>query len=166
MKNSSERVEEPIGVIIHSMGEYIGDEYCVDFLERIGLSAHFFITPDGMLVHGVDTNRVAYHAGKSQWQGQKNLNKNYIGIEIMVPGKHSYESFLNAIKNTDSFGEHVYETCSDVILDLMDIYPAIDLTRVVRHSEVSNSDVRSDPKKDPGSGFDMDKLKTMIDEFL
>ena len=37
---------------------------------------------------------VAWHAGKSSWKKDKNLNKNSIGIEIFNPGhEHGYRKF-------------------------------------------------------------------------
>ena len=164
IQNTSPRHKEVDGVIIHSMGEYIGEDYAIDFLEKVGLSAHFFITPDGFIIHGAPTERVAWHAGQSQFGDQKNLNSTFIGIEIMIAGSHTYATFLEAIKSPDAFSQNVYESVASVIGDLMEIYPKITLDRIVRHSDVSGADVRTDPKHDPGIGFDMDKLKKLVED--
>lgn len=63
----SERKKPVDGILIHSIGESIEgqDGDSIDFLESIGLSAHYFITPSGEILQTLPTNKVAYHAGKS-----------------------------------------------------------------------------------------------------
>ena len=50
-------------------------------------SAHFVVERDGEIVQMVRTDRKAYHAGASEWRGQKFCNAFAIGIEIVNPGK-------------------------------------------------------------------------------
>lgn len=45
-------------------------------------SAHLVIGRDASITQLVEFNRVAWHAGRSQWQGLKGLNKYSIGIEL------------------------------------------------------------------------------------
>lgn len=161
-KNSKPRHEPADGIIIHSMAEYINGQYATEFLDNIGLSAHFFVTPSGAALFEVDHDRIAYHAGKSKLGEQENLNSTFIGIEILVEGEHSYKSFTEAIKDSDTFTDIQYKKCAHLCRDLMDIYPDITLDRIVRHSDVSGKDVRIDPKVDPGEGFSLSKLKSMI----
>ena len=52
--------QTPKRLIIHSMSEYINGVHASDFLDHIGLSAHFLIEPNG------------------------NLIKDTIGIEVLV----------------------------------------------------------------------------------
>ncbi|MDO9500446.1 N-acetylmuramoyl-L-alanine amidase [Falsiroseomonas sp.] len=47
-----------------------------------GLSAHFFVDRDGAIIQTVPCNRLAHHAGPSQWRGHDGLNNCSIGIEI------------------------------------------------------------------------------------
>jgi N-acetylmuramoyl-L-alanine amidase len=50
-------------------------------------SAHVVVERDGTITQCVPFNRVAYHAGASEWQGRKSCNGFSIGIEIVNPGK-------------------------------------------------------------------------------
>lgn len=161
-ENSKRRSKPADGIVIHSMGEYVGDQYAPDFLHNIGLSAHYFITPDGLVVYGVDHDRIAYHAGESKLGDEEDLNNTFIGIEILIQGKHNWGSFVTAIKDPNSFHNIQYERTAEICDNLMDIYPDITYDRIVEHSEVSGPDVRKNPKIDPGEGFDMEKLKDMI----
>ena len=45
-------------------------------------SAHVVIAKDGTITQMVPFNRVAWHAGKSQWEGVDGLNSHSIGIEL------------------------------------------------------------------------------------
>ena len=45
-------------------------------------SAHLLIGRDGAIVQLVPFNRVAWHAGRSRWQGVNGLNRHSIGIEL------------------------------------------------------------------------------------
>lgn len=161
MKNFGERERDVNMIVIHSMAEYIEGEYCYDFLQRIGLSAHYFITPKGEVIHGVGHKYKAYHAGESQWRGVSDLNENSVGIELLIEGDHNYASFLQAIKRADSFTDEHYETCAKICRDLMNIYD-IQKSNIVGHSQVSGPEVRDDPKKDPGAAFSMKRLKDLI----
>lgn len=155
--------ESPDGIIIHSMGEYIDGEPAWEFLERIGLSAHYLISPDGSIDCTVSPEREAYHAGKSEFEGQRNLNSTFLGIELLVEGDHTYSSFLKAIKNPETFTDKQYKSCIWLCKDLMKRFD-IPCDRVVRHSDVSGPDVRDDPKKDPGEGFDFDYVLNELNE--
>lgn len=148
-------------IIIHSMGESINGMFAPDFLNSIGLSAHYFIDPYGNTVYGVDHEKIAFHAGTSEYKGEEDLNKTSIGIEILVAGDHDWNSFKEAIKDSDTFTPEQYKRCARLCRQLMNIYPITE-ERILRHSEVSGPDVREDPKIDPGSGFDMERLKQLI----
>jgi len=50
-------------------------------------SAHLVIDRDGTVTQMVDFNRVAWHAGKSSWNGLDGLNQYAIGIELANAGK-------------------------------------------------------------------------------
>lgn len=50
-------------------------------------SAHLVIGRDGQIVQLVAFNRVAWHAGQSQWAGRSGLNGSSIGIELDNAGR-------------------------------------------------------------------------------
>lgn len=160
----SERKKPVDGILIHSIAQSLkgqeGDS--IDFLERIGLSAHYFITPDGTPYETLSTDKVAYHAGKSAWKGQRGLNSTFIGIEVMVSGEHDWGSFKQTIKDPRAFSNAQYGTAGLICYRLIKSFPAITYDRVLMHSQVSGPDVREDPKIDPGKGWNQEKLMSGI----
>jgi N-acetylmuramoyl-L-alanine amidase len=52
-------------------------------------SAHYFVYEDGRILQMVPESRRAWHAGKSEWAGETDINSCSIGIEIANPG-HDY----------------------------------------------------------------------------
>ena len=51
------------------------------------VSAHLVIDRDGSITQLVPFNKIAWHAGVSEWKGLTSLNKYSIGIEIVNAGK-------------------------------------------------------------------------------
>ena len=92
----------PKGIVVHSMGEYLQWEgewiTAHDFLKELKLSVHGFIHPDGTYEKMISSPGKAAHAGKSEWNGLQHLNSHYLGFELLVPGKQTYDSFLKAIE--------------------------------------------------------------------
>lgn len=157
ISNYKDRPDGVDGIILHSMGQYIGGKFAGQFLQDVGLSAHYLIEHTGKIFECVAPEKQAYHAGKSEFQGQEHLNTSFIGIELLVEGDHTYETFLEAIKRAESFTEQQYQSTIWLCNRLIDDYQ-IPTNRIVRHSDVSGPDVRPDPKKDPGSGFDYHRV--------
>ena len=133
-------VQSPEMIIIHAMGEYIGESgwknHAVNYLNREGLSAHSIIAPDGVNYRCRDDNQGAYHA--------KNYNTNSLGLEFLVTGVHSYGTFLEAIKNPYLTTKQYQEGVNQVRYWMHHW----GITKVVRHSDVS-----PERKVDPGNGF-------------
>lgn len=148
------------------MAEYVESVEASEFLQDIGLSAHYLVYPDGKIAVCVNPENRAYHAGVSAWKGENDLNQSFIGIEVLVPGNYTWGGFVEAIKDPESFNQQQYEACGRLCNYLMLRYPDITMDRILRHSEVSGDDVRGEGKGkiDPGTGFDMDKLKEHIED--
>ena len=160
------RTESSKFIIVHGIAEYIEDHgYCVDFLKSRGWSAHFFIKPDGSQVKTVDPKKVAFHAGESQWRSFTRLNKNSIGIEVMVKGTWNYTTFIKEISEAETYTFNQYDSTA-TLTTLLAYQYNIPLERILRHSDVSGPDVRDDPKRDPGDGFDWIHFKTLTEELL
>ncbi|WP_010142203.1 N-acetylmuramoyl-L-alanine amidase [Oceanicola sp. S124] len=51
------------------------------------VSVHFVLERDGTITQQVQTNRAAWHAGKSTFQGRDGCNNFSVGIEIVNPGR-------------------------------------------------------------------------------
>ncbi len=61
------------------------------------VSAHYMIDEDGTSYALVDEAHRAWHAGKSYWRGQTDINSASIGIELANPGhEFGYRPFPNA----------------------------------------------------------------------
>lgn len=133
-------IQIPNRIIIHSMGEYIGkpgwETHAVQYLYSIGLSAHAIIGPDGIPYRCRTDTQGAYHA--------KGHNTNTLGLEFLVPGVHTYSSFLQTI-NTPYITAKQYEVGVEQVKSWIEKWG---ITEVVRHSDIS-----PERKVDPGDGF-------------
>jgi N-acetylmuramoyl-L-alanine amidase len=103
------------------------------------VSSHYVVEEDGTIWRLVPELRRAFHAGVSCWQGEHNLNRVSIGIEIVNPGHEwGYRAFPEAQMAA-------VEALSRDILSRHRIPP---------HRVVGHSDVAPDRKSDPGELFD------------
>ncbi|HUN12872.1 MAG TPA: N-acetylmuramoyl-L-alanine amidase, partial [Rhabdaerophilum sp.] len=50
------------------------------------VSSHYLVHEDGRVVQMVPERERAWHAGKSFWAGETDLNTRSVGIEIVNPG--------------------------------------------------------------------------------
>ncbi len=164
IQNHRARGDNPVkGIVIHSMAEYIstpdGPSYAPDFLEGVGLGVHAMITPNGLLLECAGADRICPHAGLSMFKGLKFLNRNFLGVEVLVEGVHSYASFLKAIKSPQAFTLEQYDALSVLVRMWREMFD-IPTGWVVGHSEVSGDSIRGKGKgkRDPGSGFDWSRL--------
>ena len=89
-------------IIIH----YTGMQSERESLKRLTslkskVSAHYLIGRNGRTFNLVEPKYAAWHAGKSMWKKNENLNKNSIGIELVNKGhKFGYQKFTKIqIKN-------------------------------------------------------------------
>jgi N-acetylmuramoyl-L-alanine amidase len=62
---------------------------CMQGMQGSGVSAHYFVFEDSRIIQMVPESRRAWHAGKSEWAGETDINSCSIGIEIVNPG-HDY----------------------------------------------------------------------------
>lgn len=80
-----------------------------DVIERVfyssGVSSHYDVDFDGEKFEFVDPEYVAFHAGKSAWNGVTALNTCFIGIEQDMWGY--YESNFDKLYDYEKFGEPV-----------------------------------------------------------
>jgi len=149
--SAGSKTNDPKIIIVHAMAEYLetknGLRHASDFLEDIGLSAHALVKPDGGIIICRDEDQGAYHA--------RGFNKDSLGIEFLVHGAHTYESFLKAIK-TDYVTPEQYASGAELVNSWLDMF---DINKIVGHNDIS-----PERKVDPGDGFNwelfLDKIKT------
>ncbi len=135
----------PNRIIIHAMGENIADGkiYSANkFLDKIGLSAHALVLPDGDVIRMRADTQGAYHA--------RGYNLDSLGVEFLVQGIHTYGSFIEAIK-TDYITSEQYDSGVELVNQML--YDN-DIKHINRHSDVSPG-----RKSDPGPGFPWIKFK-------
>ena len=56
----------------------------------VKVSTHYLISKRGVIYQMVKDQHVAWHAGKSKWGNDKNLNLNSIGIELVNKGDEKF----------------------------------------------------------------------------
>ena len=133
--------------VVHAMGEYIlsddgkSYEHASDFLERMGLSAHILAAPDGTLYRCRNDDEGAYHA--------RGFNVDSLGLEILLPGKHDYASFINGIAKPMWCIGPQYAAVVQQFREWMRLHGIT----VARHSDLSPG-----RKLDPGMGFPWTKF--------
>lgn len=132
--------QEPDTIIIHAMGEYIidGNEtlHAVDFLKKYKLSAHALFAPNGDIYRCRKDEDIAWHA--------RGHNKNSLGYEFLVPGEHTYRTFVETIKEPYVLGDQMTAALEFIKIALQEH----NIKTIKRHSDVSPG-----RKVDPGEGF-------------
>jgi N-acetylmuramoyl-L-alanine amidase len=87
--NHGERADgrKPDIILLHYTGMSTPDS-ALDWLcrEESQVSSHYFVHENGEVVQMVPETRRAWHAGKSSWHGQDDVNSASIGIEIANAG--------------------------------------------------------------------------------
>lgn len=86
--NHSDRDDTPIDLLVV---HYTGGLKCEGSLawlraKESGVSAHFTIARDGRAAQLVDLQRAAWHAGISEYLGERNCNARSIGVELCNSG--------------------------------------------------------------------------------
>jgi N-acetylmuramoyl-L-alanine amidase len=142
--NFDARTGPPDMLILH----YTGMQTGAAALQRLAdpaarVSAHYLVEEDGRVFGLVPEERRAWHAGKSFWRGETDINTASIGIEIVNPGHEwGYRAFPDA--QIDS-----------VIALLSGIRERWDIpdARILAHSDVAPA-----RKADPGELFPWKRL--------
>lgn len=127
---------------------YTGMRTAEEALERLcdpaaEVSAHYVIDEDGTLYRLVREDRRAWHAGRSFWRGERDINSRSIGIELVNPG-HAF--------GYRPFPEAQMATLESLAAELVAHYHIPPL-HVLGHSDVAPA-----RKEDPGELFDWARL--------
>jgi N-acetylmuramoyl-L-alanine amidase len=115
------------------------------------VSCHYLIFEDGRIFQMVPENRRAWHAGRSAWLGETDMNSRSIGIEIVHPGHD-----LTVEGPFPPPGPAYPAAQIDALIALLsDIVTRwnIPARRILAHSDIAPG-----RKIDPGEGFAWEKL--------
>jgi len=108
-------------------------------IHEMQVSSHVLIKRSGEIVQFVPFHERAWHAGQSNYNGRDRCNDFSIGIELEGT-------------DTGPFEDEQYKQLSHLISVLKDAYPTIS-DNLTGHSDISPG-----RKKDPGTGFDWNRL--------
>jgi len=143
--NFGERLVGPTDILLLHYTGMDSEERALNWLRNpeSGVSSHYFVFEDGRVAQLVEEGKRAWHAGRSSWQGETDINSRSIGIEIANPGhEYGYREF------PDREIEAVITLCR-AILARNPIPPE----RVLAHSDVAPT-----RKEDPGELFPWARL--------
>lgn len=107
------------------------------------VSAHYFVFEDGRIAQLVQEDRRAWHAGRSFWAGETDMNSASIGIEIVNPGHDA-----GAPPFPDAQIDALIRLCADIMRRR-----AIPPDRLLAHSDIAPG-----RKIDPGENFPWARL--------
>ena len=160
----------PDAIILHfTAGTYAGT---VNHFSQTKnkVSAHLIIGRNGQVMQMVEFNRIAWHAGKSIWQGRSNLNQYSIGIEFENWGTLTRRAGRwitwtrlpipeQEVETKRGIGWHRYapeqlQIGKEIMQVLIDNYP---IQFVLGHSDIAPG-----RKADPGPLMDMEKIRKEI----
>lgn len=137
--------QSPSRIVVHAMAEYIDtdpqDYHAVEWLRKLGLSAHAFVTPSGVVIRSREDDQGAYHA--------KGFNTDSLGVEFLVPGVHTYPTFLDAIKKK-YLTTIQYQAGVELVRGWRERHG---IAMIDRHSDLSPG-----RKLDPGRGFPWERF--------
>lgn len=102
------------------------------------VSAHYLVDTDGTIMSIVPEEMRAWHAGKSCWEGEDDINSCSIGIEIQNPG-HEY-GYVD-------FPKEQIKVVSDLCRDI------IARQKILPSHVLAHSDIAPSRKEDPGELF-------------
>lgn len=132
--------EGPDMLILHYTGMRSGAAALARMCDPAAeVSAHYMIEEDGRVFRLVPEDRRAWHAGRSFWAGERDINSRSIGIELVNPG-HEW--------GYRPFPEAQMRALVDLCADLLARCP------IPPHHVLGHSDVAPLRKQDPGELFD------------
>jgi N-acetylmuramoyl-L-alanine amidase len=134
-------------------------------------SAHFVITRKGEVYQLSDTDRITWHAGRSEWRGVKMLNSHAIGIELENWGwqdgkrkglpdssawpKLKHKNWGQPAMRWEPYPQAQLAALKKLVLWLEEQYPTI-------HELVGHDDIAPGRKQDPGPAFPMEEFRPLV----
>jgi len=109
--------------------------------EEAGVSAHYLISEEGVVTQLVAEDKRAWHAGKSFWRGEKDVNSCSVGIELDHPGHDEANGGYRG------FDKRQIDALLPLLARIVEDYD------IPRANVVGHSDVAPMRKVDPGELF-------------
>lgn len=142
--NFGPRQAPPHMLVLHYTGMQTGEAALARLRDPAAeVSSHYMVEEDGRIFRLVPEERRAWHAGKSSWRGETDVNSASIGIEIVNPG-HEF--------GYRPFPEVQIAAVMALVADVRSRW-SIENVNIVGHS-----DVAPDRKDDPGELFPWKRL--------
>lgn len=133
-------VDRPDMVVLHYTGMRSAEAAIARLCDPVAeVSAHYVVARDGAVSRLVADESRAWHAGRSYWQGARDINSHAIGIEIDNSGP------LDGFPPFAHMQMQAVARLLQMVLDRWQISPS----RVVGHQDIAPS-----RKIDPGPKFD------------
>lgn len=126
-------------IIMHHTALSLEDTLKVFSSKRSNVSAHYLVAKDGQVIQLLPENVTAYHAGRSYWNGNINLNDISIGIEVVNLGD-------------EPFTKEQMQSLEELSLDIMQRY------ELAPQDVLAHADVAPTRKSDPNKYFDWEGL--------
>ncbi len=147
--NFGERLSDVDILLLHYTGMKNGSA-AVNWLcaEESGVSCHYLVDVDGSITQMVSEDKRAWHAGKSYWKGNDDINSASVGIEIQNEGS----SLTDIVENMPNYPDVQIAAVIALSKDIIGRHK-IPAERVLAHSDVAPG-----RKVDPGPKFPWEKL--------
>lgn len=134
----------PNCLILHYTGMPSGEAALKQLVDPASqVSAHYLVWEGGAIDQLVAEDKRAWHAGRSFWKGETDINSASIGIELVNPGHDG-----GAPPFPDSQIEATIALARDLCLRW----------RIPPERVLAHSDVAPDRKRDPGEAFPWERL--------
>ena len=142
--NFDNRLAKKVSYIILHYTALPSIDESINFLckEENKVSCHYIISQSGKIYNLVDEKKRAWHAGKSYWLEEKDLNSISIGIELDFSPNHY----------NNKFSKLLIDALIELIFYLKKKYK-IDKNKILAHSDIAPY-----RKIDPGEKFPWKKL--------
>ena len=138
-RHYEERVQPIQFLVVHSFHESM--EEMIYRLNELKISTHYLIDNDGTVIQLLPDDKVAWHAGKSYWNGITGLNAHSIGIELQ-----------SSTAGQTPFPSEQIQSLKKLVDSLMKKY------NIPPENVVGHSDIAPTRKADPGKMFPWKEL--------
>ena len=167
---------EPKGIVIHFSASYNVEDTIKWYEETTSNTCHLLLDKVGRFHQMTNFNVMAEHAGDSYWKGYKNLDKFFIGIEVVGLGPLSKKGE----KYFDCYGRQYLGPVIEKVLlgcKYWEPFTAIQLSRLVEVCSLLSSKYKFSPsmicghfecsygrRLDPGGSLiiSMDELRAAV----